>query len=167
MTHYTDSLVSRLFQIQEAVRTRTGEIVSNNPGWPCRRGCDDCCRHLASVPRVTLDEWQLISTAIDALPLPTAELVWQRIRDSATAQRPITCPLLDCDSGTCLIYDARPVACRAYGFYAERQYVLGCSRIESIGQELPDVVWGNHAALEEELRSLGSDATLSEWFALL
>ena len=158
--------VEQLFQIQEAVRLRTEEISSNQAAWPCHKGCDDCCRQLASVPRVTQEEWQSIAAALDALPGPTAELVRNRIRDSATASRPVTCPLLDRASGTCLVYHARPVACRAYGFYAERQYVLGCSRIESIAHALPNVVWGNHAALEEDLRGLGADATLSEWLAL-
>ena len=117
------------------------------------------------MPRVTQQEWQSIAAALDALPDPTAELVRSRIRDSATASRPVTCPLLDRDSGTCLIYEARPVACRAYGFYAERQYVLGCSRIESMAQEFPPVIWGNHAALEEDLRRLGAEATLLEWLS--
>ena len=47
----------------------------------------------------------------------------------------------------------------------EMSLALGCSRIESIGQELPDIVWGNHAALEEHLRLLGADAMLAEWLA--
>jgi Fe-S-cluster containining protein len=105
----------------------------------------------------------LIAAALDALPADVAELLRRRIRDSASASRPIVCPLLDRDAGACLVYSARPVACRAYGFYAERQFVLGCSRIESIAEESPDVVWGNHAALEEELRLLGPAAELYEW----
>jgi len=53
-----------------------------------------------------------------------------------------------------------PVAC---GFYAERADVLGCNRIESISQQSPDVIWGNHAALEERMRELGSAKELSMW----
>ena len=159
--------VSRLYQIQEAVRQRAGEIVSAHAGWPCRKGCDECCRQLASVPRVTRDEWHSIAAALDALPDGTAERVRRRIRDSVAASRPVVCPLLDTDSGTCLVYEARPVACRAYGFYAEREYVLGCGRIESIGHEFPNVVWGNHAALEADWHALGEDATLGEWLAAM
>jgi Fe-S-cluster containining protein len=73
--------------------------------------------------------------------------------------------MLDAGSGSCLIYEARPVACRTYGFYAERQYVLGCGRIESIGRERNDVVWGNHEAIEERLRPLGAAAELADWLA--
>jgi Fe-S-cluster containining protein len=105
----------------------------------------------------------LVSAAIDALPEQTGELVRRRIRESATAERPVICPLLDREAGACLIYEARPVACRAYGFYAERELVLGCERIKRMGRELPNVVWGNHTALEEELRGLGEQATLAEW----
>jgi Fe-S-cluster containining protein len=112
---------------------------------------------------VTQPEWQLIATALNSLPQETADAARRRVRDSAAASRPITCPLLDLDSGTCLVYHARPVACRAYGFYAEREFVLGCSRIEEMSRQRPNVVWGNHAALEEELRALGPDAPLWEW----
>jgi Fe-S-cluster containining protein len=65
----------------------------------------------------------------------------------------------------CLIYEARPVACRAYGFYAEREKVLGCSRIEALSREASDVVWGNHAALEARTNELGAAAPLSKWLS--
>jgi Fe-S-cluster containining protein len=77
----------------------------------------------------------------------------------------VVCPLLDTSSGTCLVYEARPIACRAYGFYAEREYVLGCNRIESIAGQRPDVIWGNHAAMEEDVARLGPAASLAEWLA--
>ena len=155
--------MTRLYQIQEDVRLRSQEIISTQEAWPCGKGCDECCRRLASMPRVTQQEWQLIAAALGTLPDRTAALVRLRIQGSASAAPPVICPLLDADSGTCLVYEARPVACRAYGFYAERQYVLGCSRIESLGEQLPNVVWGNHAALEERLRLLGRAAELSDW----
>src|SRR5262249_60727611 len=94
-----------------------------------------------------------------------AEAARTRIREAASALRPVVCPLLDTESGTCLVYKVRPVACRAYGFYAERELVLGCSRIQTIGDEAPDVVWGNHLALDDRLNSLGETAELSEWLA--
>jgi hypothetical protein len=78
----------------------------------------------------------------------------------------VVCPLLDTDSGACLVYEARPVACRAYGFYAERQFVLGCSRIEAMAPQRPNIVWGNHIALEDRLLSLGAAVPLSDWLKL-
>ncbi len=152
-----------LHVIQEEVRRRVDEIASTHGNWPCRKGCDECCRRLAAAPQVTEQEWRLISAAMNALPARAAEAIRQRIRDSAGASRPVVCPLLDTNSGTCLVYEARPVACRAYGFYAEREAVLGCSRIEATGEQSPDIVWGNHAALEERLRLLGPAAELSAW----
>src|SRR5215813_3037364 len=121
-----------LYQIHEDVRLRAQEILSKYDAWPCRRGCADCCRNLASEPRVSRHEWRLVAAAIDALPPHTAESARRRIRESAGKPRPVVCPLLDSDSGICLVYEARPVACRAYGFYVERQQVLGCGQVESI-----------------------------------
>jgi len=152
-----------LYQIQDEVRARVEEIRSAHGDWPCRKGCDECCRHLASVPLVTAEEWRLIASALDALPARIAERVRQRIRGSSSASRPVVCPLLDVDAGTCLVYEARPVACRAYGFYAERRVVLGCNRIESVSRQATDIVWGNHAALEARMESLGPAAALFEW----
>jgi Fe-S-cluster containining protein len=156
---------SALRIIQQHVQRRAEEIASENPDWPCRKGCDECCRRLASVPLVTREEWQAIASILELLPAETAELIRKRIRDSAHLSRPVVCPMLDTDSGTCLVYEARPVACRAYGFYMERGDVLGCSRIETIAQQAPDVVWGNHVALEERLRTLGNAAELYHWLA--
>lgn len=152
-----------LHQIQDAVQRRAEEITSTHSDWPCRKGCDDCCRRLASAPRITQPEWQGIARALDALPAEIAEAARRRIRQSACASRPVTCPLLDAGSGSCLVYEARPTACRAYGFYAERQSVLGCHRIEGMGRQFPNLVWGNHGALEERLSRLGTAADLSEW----
>ncbi len=136
-----------------------------HPDWPCRKGCDECCRSLASAPRVSRAEWRSIAAALRRLPTAVAEAARRRIQVSGSASRPVVCPLLDSASGACLVYDSRPVACRAYGFYAERQYVLGCSRIRSIADDTPDIVWGNHVALEGDLRSLGEPAELASWLA--
>jgi Fe-S-cluster containining protein len=157
--------MTRLLQIETSVHARTTAVESAHPDWPCRKGCDECCRNLASVPKVSAVEWARIEAALSRLPSDTAAAARTRVRESSTAARPVVCPLLDTATGACLIYDARPIACRAYGFYAERQFVLGCHRIEAIGAALPDVVWGNHPALEHDLDSLGPAASLSDWLA--
>jgi Fe-S-cluster containining protein len=105
----------------------------------------------------------LIAAHLERLEPETAELIRERIRDSAHASRPVVCPMLETASGTCLVYDARPVACRAYGFYVERENVLGCNRIESMAEQRHDVIWGNHMALEEKLQSPGPAAELYKW----
>jgi Fe-S-cluster containining protein len=152
-----------LIQIQDEVRLRAGEIASAHGNWPCRKGCAECCRQLASEPRVSRDEWLLLDRALKGLPADIAEAARRRIRDSVGRPRPVICPLLHADSGTCLVYEARPIPCRAYGFYTERGDVLGCSQIESLSRESPDVVWGNHAALEDRMRQMGPAMELSAW----
>jgi Fe-S-cluster containining protein len=158
------SSTTQLHVIQEEVRARVDEIISAHRAWPCRKGCDDCCRRLASVPIVTESEWQSIAAHLDTLEQGSADRIRDRIRDSAGASRPVVCPLLDTQSGACLVYDARPIACRAYGFYVERENILGCSRIESIADQSPDVVWGNGSALDGKLQPLGPAAELYRWF---
>ena len=148
-----------LYQIQSEVHGRTESISSVHGAWPCRKGCDDCCRNLAAAPRMTREEWAEITRALEAMPVELRVSIRRRIRESAHRLRPVVCPLLDLNSGACLVYEARPIACRAYGFYAEREKILGCSRIEAAAQS-PEIVWGNHAALEDRLSVLGETVEL-------
>ena len=71
--------------------------------------------------------------------------------------------MLDLDSGTCLVYESRPIACRSYGFYVERESVLGCHRIKLIAEDASDVIWGNSIALEDKLKPLGPVAEIYRW----
>jgi Fe-S-cluster containining protein len=76
----------------------------------CAAGCSDCCRtrlHITSTEAAAL-------TAHIAAMSPEA-----RDHLAAIARRPVDdhaprCAALD-DDGRCLVYDARPVICRAYG----------------------------------------------------
>jgi Fe-S-cluster containining protein len=80
--------------------------------------------------------------------------------------RPLTCPLLDQTTNACLVYAQRPVACRTYGFYVQRELGLYCRDIESLVADgaLADVVWGNHDAIDRRLAGLGQARALTEWF---
>ena len=104
---------------------------------------------LAALPAQRLDEIRLAMLALSAGP------------------RPLVCPLLDPASGACPVYAQRPVACRTYGFYVQRELGLYCHEIESRVADgvLADVVWGNHDAIDRRLAGLGETRTLSEWFA--
>lgn len=158
----------RLELLTEDVAVRCGAITLAHDDWPCRAGCDDCCRSLASVPELTAIEWEMLSAALERL----AESEQQSIAAAMTerrgrgATRPIACPLLDDARGTCRVYDARPVACRTYGFYADRDGVLGCARIEARARfpEGADVVWGNHAAALARVADLGDARSLLDWY---
>jgi len=148
-----------LYAIQTTVEQREQAMLQATPAWPCRKGCDDCCRSLASEPAVTAEEWTRIRAAIDSLP--SAGTLKSRILERA---QPRVCALLDEASGACLIYESRPIACRTYGFYAERGKVLGCSRIEDLASESPDILWGNHPALEARVKAeLGPARPFSIW----
>ena len=71
--------------------------------------------------------------------------------------------MLDEEAGACRIYDVRPIACRTYGFYAERGDVLGCFRIEALAKGSPDIVWGNQASVQADLDANGPAKSLSHW----
>ncbi|MEQ1883766.1 MAG: YkgJ family cysteine cluster protein [Bryobacteraceae bacterium] len=152
-----------LYQIQDETKLRAEKIMAERGDWPCRQGCSDCCRRIASEPRVSEEEWRQIAEAIQQLPADVGAAARQRIRDAKGTAWPVTCPLLDSASGSCLVYEARPLACRAYGFYAERHQVLGCRQIESISLEEAEIVWGNHAALGSKLKQLGPAKEFSVW----
>jgi Fe-S-cluster containining protein len=96
----------------------------------------------------------MIEQALRDLPAVKSRIV------AGTAK---VCPMLHLETGACLIYDARPIACRTYGFYAERGAVLGCFRIETLAQQSPDTIWGNHPAVQASLDAIGPAKGLSAW----
>jgi len=66
-----------------------------------------------------------------------------------------------------MVYVHRPVACRTYGFYVQRDKGLYCKDIESrvAGGDWAEVVWGNQDAIDRRLCGLGETRDLTEWFA--
>lgn len=109
-------------------------------------------------------EWHALEACLLMLPADVLRAAAVRIEQSAEQERPVVCPFLDREAGACLVYEARPLACRSYGFYVERQRVLGCHRIEEIADREPEIVWGNHAGLEKEMDGLGVAHSLVEWW---
>jgi Fe-S-cluster containining protein len=149
------------------VEERAARTRAEHPWWPCAEGCDTCCRSLPTQPVVTRDEWERLSAAIDTLSTPVRDRVRARIRDGHVTPSRV-CPMLDEARGACLVYDARPVACRTYGFYAERDAGLHCEKVtRAVAEQGADVVWGNGEAVAAELRGLGEARTLGAWLALL
>ncbi|NNB89314.1 hypothetical protein [Corallococcus exiguus] len=45
-----------LESVYARVETRAADISGSHDGWPCRRGCDHCCRHLAAPLPITQQE---------------------------------------------------------------------------------------------------------------
>ncbi|MDX2151352.1 MAG: YkgJ family cysteine cluster protein [Bryobacteraceae bacterium] len=144
---------SLLVALQTEIASRCEVTLASHRDWPCRQGCDHCCRSLARPMELTLAEWQAI---------PASAVNHARITD------PRVCPFLDTASGACSIYDRRPLACRAYGFYVEREKGLYCAmireRVES--GEMQDIVWGNGEALEQRSEPLGPRLTLAQFLEL-
>ena len=144
--------------LHERIASRSEAIASSHGTWPCRRGCDMCCTRLAAVPELTEAEWTLLRPAVEALPTR----VHRRIEALKGAVRPIVCPFLE--DGACLVYEARPVACRTYGFYVDRDGGQFCGLVDALDAE---VVWGSGAAVEAELAGFGERRNLVSWWGRL
>lgn len=157
-----------LRQLHAEIDARVQSIRESRTDWPCGKGCDQCCKGLAEEPRLTAGEWALLAEGL----LKLAPMAREAIRRKVAAQagqgaKPQVCPLLD-THGACPVYAHRPVACRSYGFYVQRNLGLYCGDIESrvAAGGFADVVWGNHDAIDRQLADLGASRPLSAWFAL-
>jgi Fe-S-cluster containining protein len=156
-----------LRQLHSDIEARVAGIRGQHADWPCAKGCDACCRQLADLPWLTESEWSLLREGLTALP--PRQLAEIRAGVAALARQgtgPYACPLLDQASGACPVYAQRPVACRSYGFYVQRDKGLYCGDIEQqvTAGGLADVVWGNHDGVDRQLAGLGERRTLVEWF---
>jgi Fe-S-cluster containining protein len=163
-----------LATIYARIRARAEAVEEAFESWPCRAGCDHCCRHLYRIPEATAAEWRQFERGLDALDAARREQVHRRIAalaadEGETSPGQISCPALDRDSGRCLVYAHRPAACRSYGFYRSRAHDLWCRHVEAHVQEQEParpVVWGNQDALESELdRQFGRPVSMTAWFS--
>ena len=159
--------MNTLTQLHADIEERVGAIREDNLDWLCGLGCDGCCRRLAEVPRLTAAEWDWLRVGLASLPPERLREIGQDIA-ALTEQpsRPIVCPLLDQSAGACQVYAHRPVACRTYGFYVQRDQGLYCKDIESrvASGAWAGVVWGNQDAIDRRLCGLGDIRDLTEWF---
>lgn len=169
--HASNSGGARQLQVvYERIAERTGAISREQPEWPCREGCDGCCRRLAGVPELTAEEWALLRACWAELGGEARRAIDEGLvelaRDVAAGATLLTCPLLDREAGSCRVYAARPAACRTYGFYVTRGVGLYCEQVRArVDQGLCDeVVWGNHDVIDGDLeRAFGRGRSLLEW----
>ena len=142
--------VAALRVMYDDVQTRAEAIEASHGPWPCRAGCDACCRSLGALPALTDVEADVLFAAIDALPPDVRALVHRRIEALGPSPcRPIVCPLLDESTGRCRVYEARPLACRTYGYYAGRDGDYWCERVTAhLGDRRDTLIAGNQIALD-------------------
>jgi uncharacterized protein len=156
-----------LAQLHSDIDQRVQSIRESRVNWLCGKGCDSCCRRLAEVPQLTEVEWNLLQDGLTGLSPQRLQEISRNMASLAQQQsRPIVCPLLDTSTGTCPVYAQRPVACRTYGFYVQRDLGLYCHDIESSVADgmLADVVWGNHDVIDRRLAGMGESRALIDWF---
>jgi len=157
-----------LQQLHADIDDRVQSIRGDHADWLCGKGCGNCCQRLAEIPQLSATEWALLQKGLRALPAEQLAEISQRMAAlSNQTARPITCPLLDQTTQACPVYVQRPVACRTYGFYVQRDLGLYCQDIESqvANDLLADVVWGNHDAIDQSIAKLGESRALTSWFA--
>jgi hypothetical protein len=58
-----------LNHLHSDIDNRVRAISEDNLDWPCRRGCDGCCRRLAEIPRLAIAEWAFLREGLLLLPL--------------------------------------------------------------------------------------------------
>jgi len=156
-----------LTQLHADIDRRVQSIRDAAAEWPCAKGCDQCCHRLAEIPTLTRAEWDLLHEGLAALPeLQRAEIGERIMALAGSTERPVTCPFLDRETGACPVYPHRPIACRTYGFYVQRDRGLYCGEIEArvASGDLAFVVWGNHDAIDRGLAALGEARPLTDWF---
>jgi Fe-S-cluster containining protein len=150
-----------LAALDARIDERVAAFRAARPEWPCRRGCDACCRSLARPLELTAAEWQRVNAAVAALaPAARADVEARlsalRARVARGDEGPLVCPYLDEAQGACRIYEARPLACRTYGFYVARDGPETCSIIDRVLSEqgAAGAIWGNAEALAADVARL-------------
>ncbi|GET44401.1 YkgJ family cysteine cluster protein [Microseira wollei] len=152
----------KLLVLDSRVLRRVQEIRATRDWWPCRRGCDRCCRHLAHPPELSPEEWVRVDEAVAALPATIRTEVEQKI-DALLRQiaennvgKHVVCPYLDQVEGSCRIYEARPIACRTYGFFVARDGEQYCEMIETevASRDERHIIWGNAEAIRDEIERI-------------
>ena len=153
-----------LQDLDDRIESRVQTIRAERDWWPCQRGCDHCCRHLAHPPEISQAEWDRVDAAVAALPEAERAVVEQRIQEllaqiaADAVGNAVVCPYLNEAEGACRIYASRPIPCRTYGFFVARDHDQYCHQIEQEIRDRPDevIIWGNAETLRQEVTQISS-----------
>jgi uncharacterized protein len=151
-----------LRQLGDRIEARVQAIRAEHDWWPCRRGCDHCCRNLARPLELTIAEWSRVDEAVAALPATISSEIQINIRAllnqiEGALTTSMICPYLNQQDGCCYIYAARPIACRTYGFFVARDHDQYCTLIETEVASRGDrsITWGNAEVVRHDLNQIG------------
>jgi Fe-S-cluster containining protein len=103
-----------LIQIVDAAFAEAAR--KSGPWLVCRSGCTQCCYGV--FPITALDAWRLKQGLADLEttdPDRARRVRGRAIQAIAAADEDGPCPALDPAAGTCDLYAARPITCRAFG----------------------------------------------------
>ncbi|MBD1913984.1 MULTISPECIES: YkgJ family cysteine cluster protein [unclassified Leptolyngbya] len=154
-----------LHDLDDRIESRVQAIRAERDWWPCQRGCDHCCRHLAHPPELSAVEWERVDAAVALLSTTEQMVVKQRIEHlleqiaDGTLSSAVVCPFLNESEGACRIYDSRPIACRTYGFFVARSHDQYCKQIEGEVSDRPDdlIIWGNADAISNDIKRISGE----------
>ncbi len=160
---YKDEAQQQLQNLDEHIEARAQAIRAARNWWPCRRGCDQCCRQLALPPELSSSEWVRVDEAVAALPERVRDQIEQKIDAllmqiaAKTVSSQVICPYLDEQERVCSIYYSRPIACRTYGFFVTRTQEQYCQLVETEVALHRDstIVWGNAEVIHNEVERIG------------
>lgn len=157
------SRASKLPVLDGRIEARERATRTEHPNFPCRAGCDTCCRSLPHLPTITEPEWRRLHAALLQLDPSVRDDVFARLREEAQRTSGKTlCPMLDTTKGMCRVYEARPIACRTYGYYVERDGGLYCEMVNAYS-EMNEVTWGNGESIAADLREEGPFRSIAVW----
>ncbi len=162
---------AQLTEVYKEIETRVAQAQRTHPVWPCKKGCDACCRRLAQPPEFTAVEWLRLYQGIQTLPNAIQDDIKEKVAALAhrdeTEQSFVVCPLLDEEKGACHVYAHRPAACRMYGFYVSQHNNQWCQLIEDLFQagDLEGAMLGNHTAMRRLIRQkFGDTRSIVQWW---
>lgn len=162
------STPSFLSALDQRIENRARAIIEEHAWWPCRSGCDACCRSLGEMPYATRAEWDRLGRGLRELTEGVRQEIASRVAALAASPRsqPLTCPFLDRVHGSCLVYQHRLLACRAYGFCVSRGDGRWCEALQSALATHPEpVMFGNFDAIMDQAHAQGGGTiTLLDWW---